>query len=160
MTDAEGVVLALLAARERRQAVLLLDRGDPLAPTSEDLVRIALVADVPDQAIVRRVEHVVQRDGEFHHAQTRTEMAAGAGDRLDQVLAQLVGNGRQLIIGDAAQVGWRVDFRQMGIAGKVNHLRIVGPAAGRGKGSAGAEPGRVCATTCFQAACGRRSRGR
>ncbi len=32
-----------------------------LAPAGEDLVRIGLVADVPDQPVVRRVEHVMQR---------------------------------------------------------------------------------------------------
>ena len=78
MADAERVVLAFLALRERREAVLLLDRGDAVAAAGQDLVRIALVADVPDQAVARRVEQVVQRDGQLDHAQAGAEMAAGA----------------------------------------------------------------------------------
>ena len=85
MADAERVVLALLAPRERREAVLLLDRGDAVAAAGEDLVRIALVADVPDQAVVRRVEQVVQRDGQLDHAEAGAEMAAEVADRFDQV---------------------------------------------------------------------------
>ena len=64
------------------------------------------------------------------------EMAAGAGHRLDQVLAQLVGDGGQLVVGNAAQVGRRVDGRQVGVAGKVDHLRIVGPAGGGARAAA------------------------
>ena len=41
MADAEGVVLAFLALRERRDAVLLLDRVDRVAAAGQDLVRIA-----------------------------------------------------------------------------------------------------------------------
>ena len=78
MADAEGVVLAFVALRERRQAVLLLDRRDAVAAAGEDLVRIALVADVPDQAVARRVVQVVQRDGQLDHAEAGAEMAARA----------------------------------------------------------------------------------
>ncbi len=134
MADAKGVILAFLAAGKRCQAVFFLDRGDAVAAAGEDLVRIALVADIPHKPVVRRVEFMVQRHGQFHHAQARAEVAAGAGDGLDQVLAQLAGHGRQLVIGDAAQIGRDLDRRQVGVVGEVVHLRIVGPAAGRGKG--------------------------
>ena len=85
MADAEGVVFAFLALGERRHAVLLLDRVDAVAAAGEDLVRIALVADVPDQAVVRGVVQVVQGDGQLDHAQPGAEVAAGAADRFDQV---------------------------------------------------------------------------
>ena len=134
MADAEGVVLAFLTARKRRQAILLLDRGDAVTAAGENLVRIALVADVPDQAVVRRVELVVQGHGQLDHAQARAEMAAGAGDRLDQVLAQLVGDLRELAVGQPAQIGGHLDRSQAGIAAEVIHPHIVGPAAGRSKG--------------------------
>ncbi len=97
MTDTEGVVLAFLAARERRQAAFLLDGGDAVAAAGKDLVRVALMAHVPDQAIVRRVEHVVQCHGELHHAKARAEMAAGAGHRLDQITAQFIGDEREVL---------------------------------------------------------------
>ena len=134
MAHAEGVVLAFLAARERREAVLLLDRGDAVAAAGEDLVRVALVADVPHQAIVRGVELVVQGHGQLDHAQARAEVTAGAGDGLDQILAQFVGDLRQFVVGQPAQVGGRVDRSQAGIMAEVIHPRIVGPAAGRSKG--------------------------
>ncbi|GJE67749.1 hypothetical protein LNAOJCKE_4982 [Methylorubrum aminovorans] len=69
MRRAEGVVLALGALGETGQAAALAERADAIAPSGEDLVRVALVSDVPDDAIVGGVEHVVQRHGEFDHAQ-------------------------------------------------------------------------------------------
>src|ERR1017187_10770139 len=59
VADAEGVVLAFGAARERSQSPGLLDRGQAFAPTRERLVRIGLVPDVPHKAVVGSLEHVV-----------------------------------------------------------------------------------------------------
>ena len=42
------------------------------APAGEDLVRVGLVADVPDDAVARRVEHVVQRDRQLDRCRGST----------------------------------------------------------------------------------------
>ena len=76
MADAERVVLTLVAFWKRRKAILRLDRGDAVAAAGQYLVRIALMADVPDQAINRRVVQIVQRDSQLDHAEICTEMAA------------------------------------------------------------------------------------
>ena len=46
------------------------------------------MADVPDQPVVGRVEHVMQRDGQFDHAEPGAELAAGDGDGADGFGAQ------------------------------------------------------------------------
>jgi hypothetical protein len=48
------------------------------------LVRIALVADVPDQPVFRRVEDVVQGDGQLDGAEIGRQVAAGLRDRFDE----------------------------------------------------------------------------
>ena len=58
---AERVVFALGALGEAGQAAAHAQRADAVAAAGEDLVRIGLMADVPDQPVARRVEHVVQR---------------------------------------------------------------------------------------------------
>ena len=81
-----------------------------VAAAGEDLVRVGLMADVPDQPVVRRVEDVVQRHRQLDHAQAGTEMAAGHRHRVDRLLAQL---GRQLHEAGAiepAQVAGLVDL--------------------------------------------------
>ena len=53
MRRAERVVFALRAPGEAGQPAALAQRADAVAPAGEDLVRIGLVADVPDQPVAR-----------------------------------------------------------------------------------------------------------
>ena len=92
MRRAERVVFALGALGEAGQAVAHAQRADAVAAAGEDLVRIGLMADVPDQAVLGRVEHVVQGDGQLDDAQAGAQMAAGDRHRVDGFGAQFVGN--------------------------------------------------------------------
>ncbi len=69
MRGAEGVVFALAAARKTRDTVQLTQRVHPVAATGQNLVRIGLMPDIPYDAVVRRIEHVMQGDGQFHRAE-------------------------------------------------------------------------------------------
>ena len=52
MRRAEGVVLALRPLGEAGKPAALAQRADAVAPPRQDLVRIGLVADVPDQPVI------------------------------------------------------------------------------------------------------------
>ena len=58
----EGVVLAFDAAREAGNAAPLPQLRHAFAAAGQDLVGVGLVTDIPDQAVARRVEDVMQRD--------------------------------------------------------------------------------------------------
>src|SRR5205807_3726402 len=88
---AERVVFAFRPLGEARQAAALADRADAVAPPGQDLVRIGLVADVPDQPVMRRVEDVMQGDGQLDDAEPGAEMPAGDRYRVDQLGTQLIG---------------------------------------------------------------------
>ena len=106
---AKGVVGRLGAPREARDAALLAQRAHCLAPPGQDLVRIGLVAHVPDDAVLRRVEHVMQRHRQLDRAQVGRQVAAGAGHRIQQELAQLGGQRHELRAFEAAQIGRGLD---------------------------------------------------
>ena len=80
------------------------------------------MADVPDQAIARRVEQIVQRDRQLDDAEARTEVPARGRDRFDQVGAQLVRDVFELRFRQLAEIFGRVDAREMGVALRVDHL--------------------------------------
>ena len=111
---AEGVVFAFVAARETADAVQLAQRVHAVAPAGEDFVGVGLVAHIPDQPVFGCVEHVVQRHGELHRAQIGAEVTTGARHALQQETAQLVGQRRQLLAREAAQIGGRVDGGKQG----------------------------------------------
>jgi hypothetical protein len=79
-------------------------RGHAGAAAGEHLVRVSLVADVPHQAIVRRIEDMMQGDRQFDRTEVRRQVATGPGNRLHQEGAQLVGQLRQLSAVELAQL--------------------------------------------------------
>ena len=63
----------------------------------------------------------MQRDGEFHHTQTRAEMATRYGHGIDCFLAQLSSKLHQIAVGDFAKICWcfhRIEKRRSA------HLRL------------------------------------
>ena len=109
MGGAERIVFALATLGEARQAAALAQGADAVASSCQDLVRIALMPDVPDQDVLGRLEHMVQRRSQFDHAQARSQMAAGDGHGVDRFGPHLL---RQLFqLGDieVPRVGGRLD---------------------------------------------------
>ncbi len=101
---AEDVVFALVAAQKAAEAAELPDGRELLAPAAEELVRVRLVAGVPDDAVARRVEGVVQRQRQLHRAEGRGQMAADFGDDGDNLVADLLGELGQLLHRELPQV--------------------------------------------------------
>ena len=119
MADAEGVVFAFAAFGEGGQPVRLPHGEHTLAAAGEDLVGVGLMAHIPDQPVVGGVEHIVEGDGEFHHAEAGAEMAAGLTHAVEQVEAQFVRQLGELGRLQPAQVGGGLDLIQQGGFGAV-----------------------------------------
>ena len=115
VSDPEGVVGALAALGERRDPAPLAYRVHLAAPAGEDLVRVALVSHIPDDAVVRGVVEVVERDGELDRTEPGREMTTGSGDAVDEVPAKLPGEIGQGPFGQPAQIRRRVDPGQHGV---------------------------------------------
>ena len=94
MRGAERVVFALGALGEAGKPAALAQRADAIAPPGQNLVRIGLMADIPDQPVARRVEDVVQRHGQLDDAEPGAQMPAGHRDGADRLRAQFVGEPR------------------------------------------------------------------
>src|SRR5690606_10928886 len=117
VADAEGVIGAFAAPREGGQAVLLPQSGHLFAAAGEDLVWIGLMADIPDQAIFRRLIDIVQSDGQLDHAQSGAEMTTGLTNSPEQEQTQLVRQFRQARYIQLPQLGGAVNAVQQGGAG-------------------------------------------
>ncbi|MGA3308517.1 MAG: hypothetical protein ABSD08_07880 [Xanthobacteraceae bacterium] len=121
MRGAERIIFALGALGETGQAAALTQRADAVASAGENLVRIGLVTDVPNEPIGRRVEHVVQRHGQLDHAEPGAEMAAGDRNGVDGLLPQLIGKLAQLAFFEPPEVAWRVDKVEQRSLGRNGH---------------------------------------
>lgn len=68
-----------------RQAALLADGVHLRAPPRQHLVDVRLVPHIPNELVLWRVEHIVQRQAELHHAQAGAQVPARLGHGVDQV---------------------------------------------------------------------------
>jgi hypothetical protein len=105
MGCAEWIVFALVALGKTGKPATLAQRANTIAPAGQDLMRVSLVAHVPDQAVIRCIENVMKSDGQFDYTQARTQMAAGNRNRVDGLLAQLIGELTQLRFRQGTQIG-------------------------------------------------------
>ena len=77
-----------------------------VAAAGEDLVRVGLVADVPDDLVGGRVEQAVQGHRDLAGAEVGAEMAADLADRVDDQLAHLLGDLLELVVVQVVEVLW------------------------------------------------------
>ncbi len=120
---AEGIVFAFGALGEAAEASALPQRADAIAPPGQDLVRVALVADIPDELVLGRVENIVDRRGQFDHAQPRSQMAPRLPDGVDHFGAQFVGQLAKLVLPQLAQIFGGIDRIQQRRLGAGSHKR-------------------------------------
>ncbi len=77
MCRAERIIFTFAALGEARKPPACTHGANAIAATGQDLVRLALVANVPDQTVIGRVENIMDRGREFDDAQASAQMAAG-----------------------------------------------------------------------------------
>jgi hypothetical protein len=109
VTGAHDVVLGLGDRAERGQALVLADRRQLVATAGQHLVGIGLMAHVPHELVARRVQQRVQRHGELARAEVCAEVAADRPDRIDDVLADLLGDLGELLLTASVEVLRSVD---------------------------------------------------
>ena len=68
-----------------------------VAAAGQDLVCVSLVADIPDEPVVRRVENVMHRDRQLDRTEARSRVAADARAGVDDELTNLVGDLLQVL---------------------------------------------------------------
>ena len=104
MRGAERIVFTFRPFGEAGQAAALPESPDAIAPPGQNFVGIGLVADVPEETIAGRVEHVMEGDREFDDAKTGAKVAAGHRHGGDRLRAQFVSHLAQRGFGQSAQI--------------------------------------------------------
>lgn len=109
MRGAERVVGRFAAPRKAGDPVALPQPRHGLAPARQDLVRIGLVAHVPDEAVLRGIEDIMQGQRQLDRPEVRGQVPARAGDRIQDEGAQLVGHVVEFAAVQPAQLRRRID---------------------------------------------------
>src|SRR5262245_17893577 len=124
MGGAKRVVFALGSLGEARQSATLAQRSNAVAAARQDLVRITLVSDVPDQPVSRGIKYGMQGDRKLDDSETRAEMSAGFGDGIDGLITQLIRQLLELVERQVFQVPRQRDAVEQGCLGILGHERL------------------------------------
>ena len=134
----DPVVLGLGPRRVAGHAARLAQRREAVGAAGDDLVDVGLVAGVPQDDVVGRVEHPVQGQGELDDAEVGAEVAAALRrHRIDDQLAHLLGQDLELLGVERLEVGRRVDRLEDHEAAASLPVRGEGGESGPAEGSAG-----------------------
>ena len=66
MSGCESVILALLRVGKSAQSTEFAVGSELVAPSCKKLVPVCLMSDIPHDAVVWSVEHIVQGHGKFY----------------------------------------------------------------------------------------------
>ncbi len=109
MRSAERVVFAFRTLGEAGKPAALPQRAHTVAAAGQDFVRVGLMPDIPDHPIMRRIEDVVECDGQLDDAKPGAKMAAGHGHGVDHLGAQFLGDLLEVRGRKGAQIGGHLD---------------------------------------------------
>lgn len=96
MSGDKGIIHCLIRFREAGDAAELTERVQLITPPGNDFMRVTLMTDIKDDAVVLRIIHAVECHRQFHRAQIRGEMSARLGNGLNQEGSDFLAQNRQL----------------------------------------------------------------
>ena len=108
-TAPESVVFALGHARKAADAVQPALGPERLAASGDDLVGVGLVADIPDDLVLRGFEDIMQRRGQLHGPEARSQVPRVDRTLVDDIASQLVAVNAQLLRRELFQLPRRRD---------------------------------------------------
>src|SRR5262249_35543474 len=109
MRGAKAVVLALRPFGEAGEPAALAKRTNLVPTGGQDLVWISLVPDIPYEPVTRRIEEIVERNGQFAHPEACPEVPASDRNGADCFSPQLVRYLPELLFAQPAEVRRVVD---------------------------------------------------
>ena len=89
MTRAKSVVLTFSHAREAADPIICTVCMKQVPAAGEDLVRIGLVANIPDQFVIWGVKYIVNGHGQLYSPQAAAYMPRVFGSFLDDEIPYL-----------------------------------------------------------------------
>ena len=84
MAGVKGIAVALLALREATHAAIFTHLIEAVPSSGQNLMGVRLMPDVPDQLVLRKIQHTVQRDRQLHDTEIGRQMTAVLADLFNE----------------------------------------------------------------------------
>ena len=84
MCGAKWIEFALAAFGETIEPTRLPQTTNTLPSARQNLMWVGLMADIPNEAVMRRIKNIMQRNCKFDHTKTCSKMATCYGNRVNR----------------------------------------------------------------------------
>ena len=100
MSRIKRITVTLFSLREAAHSSILAHLVETVLASCQNLMRIRLVSDVPDQSVFRQIQRQMQCHGQFDDAQIGCQMSAVCADLFDQKIPDFLCQLRQFFFLD------------------------------------------------------------
>jgi len=83
--------MAFFPFRESADTSVCPQGVKPVSSPGNQLVGICLMTHIPDDLIFRRIEHIMERNGQFNNAQAGRKVSSGIGYSFNDFLTDFIG---------------------------------------------------------------------
>lgn len=84
MSRIKAVAVALFAFRKSAHSAVFAQMVEALASAGQQLMGVGLMPDVPDQLVLRKIQHTVQRDRQLHDTEIGRQMTTVSADLFNE----------------------------------------------------------------------------
>ena len=109
MTNSEEIEIGFAWFWETRHSAALSKSWQKMLSSGQKFMGVALMTDIKEQTVIRKVEDIVHRNSEFDDAEIGSQMSAALGDLLANSVANFGANLDKVGRWKSLQVGWRMD---------------------------------------------------
>ena len=109
MAGVKGIVGAFASFGKAAESLVLTDGLEVLEATGQELVGVALVANIPYELVVWGVKDIMDGQGQLNNAQAGCEMASDLGNGRDYFTADVGSQLGQALFGKSFEIGGGVD---------------------------------------------------
>src|SRR5690348_15806782 len=114
MAGVERIVFTFFSLTESAQSAELTNEHEWFAPAGKELMRVRLIAGIPDDLNGRCIKKELQGNCELDHTQIRSQLSADISDRSDNLLANFLAQCRKSVRRQPFQMGGIKDSLQYG----------------------------------------------
>ena len=104
MPRAEGVVFRLCALRKAGNSIDLTQMRHLLASSGDDFMTVALMTHVPHDFVIRRVEYMMQGNGQLNRTEIGRQMTTGLRHRIEDKRAQFLSQLPELLARECTHI--------------------------------------------------------
>ena len=109
MPSSKAIIFTFLNFRETTQSPKLANGRKPILSLSQNLMRVCLMPNIPNQSIIRNIKNIMQSNRKFNSTQRRSQMPWIFSQNTNNIIPYLFTKQRQLLFRELFYIFRRIN---------------------------------------------------